>query len=374
MPEQSNLYRWVRLGLLGLAMALVAWTMFVSVRWLTSATYVQDYLIYYAAALSDAPYNVQQLDSEQSAIFGENVEARPFGYPPSFLLFLRPFSLLPYWSSMITWAVVGVLLIGSAVVIGLRKPLALFTIPVFRGVTDGQVTLVVGGLAIWAIVIMKRRPLLAGVLLAFAALMKPQSILLAPVALLISKDWRVLASTMITGVALGGLCVAIQGPDLWAAWFAALLEFTNYVTPFLWDRGVGSLSLAAKLGAEGHWAVLVQILCAGLGLTLVWRTFPNGDPVTRIGALFAGSLLCSPYAADYELAALSVAGLAMLYDKRSHPLTWLGAVLVMTFPPMSGAFGVPLIAAGMLLTWRGVALPVDQDRGNAAVGGVKAPA
>src|SRR5258708_1466947 len=109
---------------------------------------------------------------------------RPFIYPPSALFLFLPFAIAPYWVDYGLW----VLARGGLFLWAGRKagsPWWLMVAPpVVLILFCGQITLLIGGLVIGGLVLLPRRPVLAGVLFGMAAAVKPQLLVLVPVALL----------------------------------------------------------------------------------------------------------------------------------------------------------------------------------------------
>jgi uncharacterized membrane protein len=70
----------------------------------------------------------------------------------------------------------------------------------------GSTTLPMGALVLGALLVMPERKRLAGAILGIAAAIKPQTILMAPVALLAIREWRVIASDMARSITLRRTC------------------------------------------------------------------------------------------------------------------------------------------------------------------------
>jgi hypothetical protein len=160
----------------------------------------------------------------------------------------------------------------------------------------GQSTLFAGAALVAGVVLLERRPLAAGVLLAIAACIKPQVMLLSPVLLI--GHWRA-----VQGAVLGGLGLVaascVFGPHRWLEWPRAVMAF---------DRIVNQLPLAfanpSRL-APGPWG---QVLVAALGVGFAaWSA--RGDAASRIVGVVIGSLCCTPYATRNDLALLAPSAL-----------------------------------------------------------------
>lgn len=226
---------------------------------------------------------------------------RPYIYPPSALLIFVPFAVLPYWWGYGLW----VLATGALFLWGgmkARGPWWLILLPTSVLVAYcGQVTFLIGGLVSAGLALRERR-ILAGVLLGAAAAVKPQLLVLAPLALIAEARWRTLVAAGATGFALCAASAAIWGPQVWLEWLAAVPRFQQQVifsNPALVEDAVTPYAALAAHGLNGAWAYLLAPLAVGL----VWRVFRSkAELPDRLIALFGATLLITPYAMNYELA------------------------------------------------------------------------
>lgn len=334
-----------------LGLALAAAIFFVDLSMPIERRLAADFKIFWAAdRLADQlVYDFQAV----TAAYPGPTDFRPFVHPPSFLLAFSPFAHMPLWLGYSIWTVLSLALFCSVsrYAGGARiLPLLLAAPALHWAVLVGQITLVVGGLLYLAMLLMERRPLIAGVILACAALLKPQAALLLPVALLASGNVRTLLSAFAAGAFAGVLCLLVQGVQLWIEWTHAIGEFTALI------RGNGFIGncispagFAYSIGAKGYaeWAIIA--VGAALGVALCWHVCRNAsDPVLRAGALISGSILCTPYALPYEAASLLPAAAALLLRGKQSPATLLTAALTIVFPfsPISiAAFAAGLAVA-----------------------------
>ena len=245
---------------------------------------------------------------------------RPFINPPTALLVYAPFAALPgYWASYVLWVVLtGALFLWAAGRIGAPWPLVLLAPPVLLVAQCGQVTFLMGGLVL-AGLSLRQRPILAGVLFGLAATVKPQFMLLVPLALAAEGRWRTILTAGATGLFL---CLAVthhRGPQIWLDWLTALPRFNALI---FHDRGLTRTAITpfAALVATGHngaWAYLL----APLAVALVWFGFRRTrDLADRSLILFGATVLVTPYAMNYELA-LSAPGIA-IYLARFRDRRW----------------------------------------------------
>jgi hypothetical protein len=274
-------------------------------------------------------------------------DIRPYIYPPSALLVFIPFAVFPYYLGLALWvAVTGALYMWAAMRVG--APWWLVLSPCVLLVVDcGQMPFIMGGLVIGALTL-KDRPNLAGVMLGLAACLKPQFVLLAPLAFLAEGRIRTLLVCGLTGVVVCSASALIWGPGIWFDWLAALPRFKQLVTtnhgllftgatPYAWLTGAGY---------NGAWAYLL----IPVAIAMVWFTFANRTEMPdRLLALFGGILLISPYAMNYEYVLLAPAVscyLARVRDPR-WPLYGLATAGFLSFiwtpPALYFALALPLL-------------------------------
>lgn len=280
-----------------------------------------DYSCFWAGAKSALSepgriYDFQHNSTLQGWPLGAG-RLRPYVYPPTALFVFAPFTLPGYWTGYALWvALTGALFLWAAARIGAPWPLVLLTPPVLLTAQCGQVTLLIGGLVLMALSL-RGRPILAGVLFGLAASVKPQFMILVPLALLAEGRWRTILAAGATGLALCLAAVAAWGVQTWADWLAALPRFNALI---FHDRGLteDAVTPFAALVASGHsgaWAFLLSPLAAAL----VWFGFRRSDDLAvRSLVLFGATLVVTPYAMNYELA-LFAPGMAVYLRRLADP-------------------------------------------------------
>lgn len=244
-----------------------------------------------------------------------------FFYPPSFLPLCWLLGLPGYFPSLAAWLIATGAVYLAAVRRWLRAAcvgaplwllfLAFPAVPIV--VTHGQTAFLVAGLLGMGVWLVPERPVLAGVLFGLATI-KPQFGLLVPLALLLTREWRVMVSAAVTALVLGVLSAALFGPHLWRDWLAASVRaqaameagavpFGKMVSPFV---------AARLLGTSVDFAYVLQIaavLAVGLGIGFAGRC-RRWTPGLG-AAVLAGALLATPFALDYDMVLLA------------FPLLWL---------------------------------------------------
>jgi hypothetical protein len=222
---------------------------------------------------------------------------------------------------------------------------------VWSTAAGGQVALLVGACVIGGVLLLPRRPVLAGVLFAVAALIKPPTVVLVPLALIAAREWRALAACLIAGAAGGLASLAFEGIDTWMRWFGALHEFSRFLaTSTVIEKGVSPATIMRLAGVSGSAALAFQIVCGLLGVVLAWSAFRRtDDPLVQLAALTTGCLLVTPYAMTQEMAPMLPFVAAALLNDRVNPLFWLAGLLVLA--SLAAPFGVLLMALALVVRW-----------------------
>ena len=265
-----------------------------------------------------------------------------FPYPPTALMLVRPFGLLPFWPSLVAWGLAG----AAAMILAARRImrpgavlLGFLTSAALGVLAGGQISFFIGALVIAGLGAVQ--PRWRGALLAAAAVIKPQSLLAAPVGLVSERNWRAIGWAVATACGLLLVSVAIFGLDTWVRWATELPKFQAYLTSRGIDRAdVGIYGLARTLGLPG-WMFLLGI---PLGVATSWLVFrKEAAPVDRYAAFAVSSVLMSPYTLGYDLTGLTFASVAMLLDTKRSPLIWLAAALIVS--SVFANIGIILLAA-----------------------------
>jgi hypothetical protein len=233
---------------------------------------------------------------------------RPFVYPPSALLLFKPLALLPFWPAYVVFiAATAALFAIAGRRLGADWRLLLLPMPVVLVALAGQVTLLIGAL-VMAALSLRHRPLLAGVLFGLTGALKPQMLVLLPLALAIEGNWRTFWATGATAAA----CILASLPFgvSWLEWLDALQRFSTMVS----ENGV---LLGASLSPYAHFGAVSYLVTVPVALAGLWFAFRSGDAPQRLIALLGGALILSPYAMNYEIALLVPAVLAL-----RKPLIW----------------------------------------------------
>jgi hypothetical protein len=269
------------------------------------------------------------------AAFGPH-DHLPFGYPPTLLLLLGPLGLLPPMAAKMLWSGGWCAAFAWTAWRDTRwvTPLLLLSVPLLWCAAIGQTGLMIATLTVAGFQRLDERPRLAGVLLAVAACMKPQALLLAPIVLW--GRWEVVRAAVLAAAAVV-LASLLYGPGLWPQWLQSLPRFEALIGHSYLKVGPGDLLPGL------WWRVLLDLA----GAAFAWR---RRDLV----GLLAGGLLCAPYVQLYDLAGVSFLGAILVRDaRRERPLVVVfGAVLTLCVaaPALTAIYCAGLVA---ISEWRG---------------------
>lgn len=235
-----------------------------------------------------------------------------WAYPPTTLPLVIPFGALPHLTAYVTWVVVGLGLFLGVLSTLLRNrqyswPIALAFPGLWLGIPSGQIQFFVAALLGAALILLPRRPVLAGILIGLLVI-KPQLGVLLPVALLAGREWRAFAAAASTSVVAFIVSTGAFGMTALESWWSSLgvlgeaiddgtAPIYKFVTPYMGLRLVGLQEVPAL--------VLHTVVALPVAL-VVWRLWRRpADPMVRNSATVIGTFLVTPYAADYDLAVLA---------------------------------------------------------------------
>jgi hypothetical protein len=225
-----------------------------------------------------------------------------FAYPPTTLLWLKPFSLLGWIPGFILWTVLSIGLMGwaSARLAGWRVALLVIASPALvTAIAVGQFGALVGALVLFAVSLKGWRQ---GVLLGLAATIKPQILLAAPLVLLARRDGPALLGAGLAAIAVTLAEVLLLGPDLWHKWFVAIVAFGHAVVH--WGATAAAVSPAALAVPLGLPALPFLAFGALLLVVLLAKRARTANGAEQAALIVGGSALISPYLFVYDIAAL----------------------------------------------------------------------
>jgi hypothetical protein len=318
--------------------------------WQTAGAY-PDFSVFWTAgqvAIDDPLriYDHAYLTERQSWLAPVSGGLRPWVNPPSALLLFVPFGLLPFWPAFCLWDAFSVTVFTFAarkLVGGWLLALAVFSPAVSMTLMWGQMSVLLGGLIIAGVVLLDERPTAAGLLLGLAASIKPQLLVLAPLALTSGRYWTPMLAFFAGGAAMVGTSLLVFGLQPWLEWVGALTGFLEIVKRNqLYDSVITPAGFAWGLG-DGA-TVAITAVGAIAGIILAWWAFTRDEPEIRLTGLVCGGLLCSPYAMRYELAILAPAAVAVLFSAGNWRL--LAGLTLISVPGWLAMIAMPASLIG----------------------------
>jgi arabinofuranan 3-O-arabinosyltransferase len=274
-------------------------------------------------------------------------------YPPTFLFVAIVLALLPYTTAYMIWTLgtFPAYLAAIRAIIGDRIGylLAAAFPAVLANAVVGQNGFITAALVGGTLLLMERRPVLAGLLLGLLTY-KPHLGLLFPVALIAGGHWRVFVIAAVVAMLMAAASWLAFGSECWQAFFGNI-GHTEQV--FLsqgqadWSKLQTAFGLTRTLGGSETLAwtaqAAVALVTAG-AVALLWRS--DAAPEVKAAALGCGVALATPYLYAYDLVVLAVP-LAFLFRLGRthgflrHELAGIGlaCLLVLIFPFVKAPVG-----------------------------------
>ena len=261
------------------------------------------------------PFDNAAHAERQREIFGPAAPFYAWGYPPYFLALAALFALFPYLLALALWQATTLPLYLGAVGAALPRTRTVLLVgaafpAVFINVSAGHNGFLTAGLLGLGLIVLDRRPILAGILFGCLAY-KPQYGLLLPVALAAGFQWRAFVSAGVTVALLTLATLAAFGPDVWHG-FIASARFSREVVVEQGNTGWYKLqtvfAAVRMLGGTIPLAYAVQTVATAACAVLVgWLWFKRVDWRLRSAALITATMLSTPYALDYDMMVLGPA-------------------------------------------------------------------
>jgi alpha-1,2-mannosyltransferase len=279
----------------------------------------------------------------------------PWFYPPNFLLVVRPFALLPCWLAFSSFAIVTT----AVFVVLLRKavPLsgALLPVVAFPGLMvnalQGQNACLTASLVLGAILLLPKRPILAGVCIGMMSI-KPHLAILFPLALACAGMWSTFIAAAVTAILFTGASIAVFGTAVIPAFLHAMSEANADLASGMlpWSEMASAFAALRVLHVAAPLAYAAQAceaIVAMLALGWVWRN--SRELEVRATALVAGTFMVSPYVYIYDTVWLGIP-IALLTAKavRDGWLRWEREILCIAWLfPVAGEMSGYFLHAGI---------------------------
>jgi hypothetical protein len=296
-------------------------------------------------------YNFAAFHAFEQSVVGGQIQFYHYSYPPTLLLLMAPFAVVPYVPGLALWLLGGwyafYRALRLAVPNGRALLFALATPAVFINAVGGQngtwtAALFGGGLGL-----LDRRPILAGGLLGLL-IYKPHFGLLIPVALVAGRRWRALAAAAASAAGLIAIAAMCFGPEIFTAYLRHLMVLRQLILEDgtgVWHRMVSIFVTARRFGADVATAYVVQgafAVVAATAVAVAW--FKDASFGVRNALLVLGTCLASPYVQDYDLVfgALVVAWLWHDPDVRRlpEPVLLSASAALLLIPAFAGSLAL----------------------------------
>jgi alpha-1,2-mannosyltransferase len=245
----------------------------------------------------------------------------PWLYPPTFLLLVKPFALVPPVVACFLFvagsalffvsATLGVSQLATNIGDSRRAWLLVAASPcVFVAAAFGQNSLLTAALAALAVRWIARHPVRAGLCIGLLAI-KPQVALLFPFVLIAARAWRTLGAAALSASLFGALSVLVSGAQslhLFAVGSTLARELVIEHSRHYWLASPTTFAVLRESGvpiASAYAAEACVALIAIAAACRIWML--TNDTRLRGAALSVGTLIANPYVWHYELAWLGIA-------------------------------------------------------------------
>lgn len=246
----------------------------------------------------------------------------PWNSPPQFLLIVSLLGLMPYpVAGIVFLATTGALYLYAArkllpdtraLIFAVTAPAALYHLG------TAQSGLLIAGVSALALYWLDTRPRLAGGLVALLAI-KPHLAILWPVMLAVTGRWRAFVAAALGSIAFALVAGLVFGFDAYVRFFdnlsasQGLISGQRVATPAYASLYASALGF----GLSQAVAIAMQTLSAAGALIVAIFCFRGNERTTQGAALFAATLLISPYLFFYDFTLLAV-GAALLGAPRDR--------------------------------------------------------
>lgn len=306
--------------------------------WLVFHTAARAYLDGDPGLIRDGARFTAVLNERFAGWLGDPLTLHPWVYPPSFLLLLLPFGLLPAGAALALFLAVTfgglVCAVRSLVSSPWQRRVYGFTVlfcpAVASTVFTGQNAFLTVALLFGGFALVERRPWLGGALMGLVTV-KPQLALMVPVALLGARSWRALAGAAAAAGLLALASLAVFGAEAWRDWLGLATGSSELYAGWLAAgrlQGVSVFAGATLLGASPAVANLAQAMAVVLAAACVFRVFQqSARRELKIAAALAGTILAAPHGSMQDGLLLGLAAAAFLAVALEDGLGFGDAVL-----------------------------------------------
>ena len=228
----------------------------------------------------------------------------------------------------------------------------------------GQNGFFVAALLVGGLMVLDRRPILAGLLFGLLSI-KPHLGILLPLMLALTGRWRTILAAAATVLLLVITAAFVFGIDVWTAYIddampvqsrVFLRDFENFMTHMptaFMNARVAGLPLPAAAGLQ------IGVSLAAIG-AVIWTFWQRRDADLSNALLLTAAFLATPYAFNYDMVVFGPV-ITKLMDRAGNTALDYGLMLaVWALPFLTVALGIagiplsflPLAALAARLLWR----------------------
>ncbi len=291
-------------------------------------------------------YDFLAFQTFETSVVGPHIDSYHYSYPPVLLLLTAPLAFVPYVPALFLWLAstwygfyraLKLAAGDGALLLSLATP-ALFVSAV--GGQNGALTaaLLGGGL-----MLVDRRPAMAGILFGLLAY-KPHLALMLPFALIAGRRWWTVGAAGVTVLVLIVASAIVFGPARWPEYQHNISVLRTMILEDgtgVWYRMVSVFVFARRLGAGVGVSYALQAGCALGAALVVARSWLRDDLVpVRNAMVVVATCLATPYLQDYDLVvgAFVVAWLQAAQQHSRISAGWMkGGMALMLLLPITAA-------------------------------------
>lgn len=269
-----------------------------------------------------------------TGLVGVQSENLPFLYPPHSVLFFLPLSIVTPTTALVLWllATFGILatLLWREVARPSESMIALLLSPAsIINIACGQNAYLSTGLLAGALLMIERRPVIAGILLGLLSY-KPQFGIAIPFLLLAGRHWQTFIAASITTIGLVVMSLLLFGSESWLLYLKAAGGHLDFIRQW----GFTSYTFYMALSLYGLTLWQAALIHAGLALLVVaaviWAWRQNAPHALKCSVALVGVVSVAPYLLPYDMLIIAVAILLALpsfaaarWEKVFFALLWI---------------------------------------------------
>ena len=297
--------------------------------------------VWFAATLAwqgDAPraFDPLAFAAAYQAFSGMPITFPAFPYPPHTLLYYLPLAVLPFAAAFFVWVTVTFIAFAAVVCRRAAEPmfaaLILLASPAaLTNLSGGQNGFFSGALLCGGLLLLERRPYLAGIFFGLLTY-KPQLGIVLPFALLAGGYYRSIGSAVVTAATVVLISLLLFGAESWLRFFTLSAPIQ---VQFL-EEGVGtftkmtpsSFMAGRMLGLPIAVDYALQAVAAGAAIAgTIWAVRRKAPLELKAAVAMVAALLAPPYVFTYDMCVVAAAQvlLAPMIASFSRAERWIHA-------------------------------------------------